>query len=284
MAKLPKDIEVKTIKVKKLFPVEEGSKRPFAIIGGDEAYYKTWDTMDMLSELREGDSAELAVERQSDYQGRTQYLINQIINVTHAPTEATSSDARLGDGRLGAGDPGSAAASLSSGPVIGEQEFRARGEKTERGNELAATSEVEGIVMLPMSTNQILANFRQIQELKARLITAKDKITIQGKPYILKSGWRTLAFAFNLSDEVVYHEKEEKDGVITWRIHTRVTAPNGRSVVGVAACSSNERRFTHPAHDVYAMASTRSKNRAISDILGLGEVSAEEMTAEVDPD
>src|SRR5439155_12988301 len=122
----------------------------------------------------------------------------------------------------------------------------------------------------------------QIQELKAKLITAKDKITIQGKPYILKSGWRTLAFAFNLSDEVVYHEKEEKDGVITWRIHTRVTAPNGRSVVGVAACSSNERRFAHPSHDVYAMASTRSKNRAISDILGLGEVSAEEMTAEVD--
>ena len=62
----------------------------------------------------------------------------------------------------------------------------------------------------------------------------------------------------------------------------RVRAPNGRETVGVASASSDERKFSHPEHDVYALCHTRAKNRGFSDILGLGEVSAEETSADTD--
>lgn len=135
------------------------------------------------------------------------------------------------------------------------------------------------IVLPPMNVDQILNHFKKIQELKQRLVDPEtDVIKIAEKPYILKSGWRKLAFAFNLSDEIVREEREDKkDGEVVYRIWVRVTAPNGRSVVAVGCASSKERKFAHEAHDPYALAHTRAKNRAISDVLGLGEVSGEEM-------
>jgi hypothetical protein len=135
------------------------------------------------------------------------------------------------------------------------------------------------IVVPPLSTQEILDHFNKIQELKRKLINPEtDIIKIGDKPYILKSGWRKLAFSFNLSDEIIREEKEERpDGEVIYRIWTKVTAPNGRSVVAVGCASTKERKFVHEAHDPYALAATRSKNRAISDIIGLGEVSAEEV-------
>jgi hypothetical protein len=48
----------------------------------------------------------------------------------------------------------------------------------------------------------------------------------------------------------------------------------------VAAASSDERKFAHPDHDIYALCHTRARNRAILGILGLGEVSFEEMSSD----
>jgi hypothetical protein len=138
------------------------------------------------------------------------------------------------------------------------------------------------IVTLPLSEQETLERFNRIQHLKRSLLDPKtDMILIAGKPYIKKSGWRKLQFAFNLTDEITREEKEEKDGKTIWRMWVRVRAPNGREVIGVASASSDEKKFSHPDHDPYALCHTRSKNRAISDILGLGEVSAEEMLSEV---
>lgn len=139
------------------------------------------------------------------------------------------------------------------------------------------------IVVPPLSATEILEHFNRIQELKRRLIDystrpESDVVLIKGKPYIKKSGWRKLAFAFNLSDEIVREEKEERpDGEVIHRIWTKVTAPNGRYVVAVGCATSREKDYAHEAHDPYALAATRSKNRAISDIIGLGELSAEEL-------
>jgi hypothetical protein len=152
-------------------------------------------------------------------------------------------------------------------------------ELAEAKAELAPKEALVPIVVPPLSVSEILEHFNRIQELKRRLIDPEsDIVLIKGKPYIKKSGWRKLAFAFNLSDEIVREEKEERpDGEIIYRIWTKVTAPNGRYVVAVGCASSRERDFAHPAHDPYALAATRSKNRAISDIIGLGELSAEEL-------
>lgn len=107
-----------------------------------------------------------------------------------------------------------------------------------------------------------------------------------------KSAWRKLATAFNLSIAI---EKEERIEVPVMKytidkagntefapgfvinITAKVTAPNGRSMVGAGSCSSNERKFVHQDHDVRAMAETRAKSRAISDMIGAGETTAEEV-------
>ena len=94
-----------------------------------------------------------------------------------------------------------------------------------------------------------------------------------------KSGWRLMAQAFNISDEIV--EKERMvlpDGSIYWVFTVRAIAPNGRYSLGIAGCSNNEPgKQNMREHDLMATAHTRAKNRAISDLIAAGEVSAEEM-------
>lgn len=58
-----------------------------------------------------------------------------------------------------------------------------------------------------------------------------------------------------------------------------VAAPNGKTSVGLGSCARAERGFTHPDHDIRATAFTRALNRAVSDMVGWGEVSAEEIEA-----
>ena len=144
------------------------------------------------------------------------------------------------------------------------------------------------IVTAPMDVAKMKEHFDKIQELKRSLIDPRsDTVKIAEKTYILKSGWRKLAFAFNLKDEIIKEYKEEiekedeetkeKYKATVWHMWVKVTAPNGREAIGIAAASSDEREFAHDEHDPYALCHTRAKNRAISDILGLGEVSGEEM-------
>jgi len=53
----------------------------------------------------------------------------------------------------------------------------------------------------------------------------------------------------------------------------------GRSSIGTAIASSREKdRWAHEEHDVYTLCHTRAKNRAIADLVGGGEVSAEEVS------
>jgi hypothetical protein len=131
--------------------------------------------------------------------------------------------------------------------------------------------------MDPEAAKQYMQKF---QQLKAALLSKEDYAEIAGKSYVKRSGYRKFALAFNISDEITKEEKAEPaPGVVVWTIHVKATAPNGRFAVGVAKCASSERKFAHQDHDVYAIAHTRAKNRAISDLIGSGEVSAEEMQA-----
>jgi hypothetical protein len=134
------------------------------------------------------------------------------------------------------------------------------------------------IVVPAVSAEVMRKQMGLFQSLKASLLDkSRDVATIQGKPYVKRSGWRKLALAFNISDEILKEQKEEKGDDFEWRIWVKAWAPNGRSVVAVGACSSGERNFSHIEHDVYATAHTRAKNRALSDLIGSGEVSWEEL-------
>lgn len=135
-------------------------------------------------------------------------------------------------------------------------------------------------LVAPVATLEALIdNWNAFVEVKNKLLTAEgtDWLLIQGKPRILKAGWRKVAAAFGISDELVRELRREYDGYFSWEMTVRAIAPNGRYAEGVGSCASNERRYAHPDHDVRAQAHTRAKNRAISDLVGGGEVSAEEL-------
>ena len=140
-------------------------------------------------------------------------------------------------------------------------------------NQITTGSIVE--IAVPVET--LAGHMKRFQELKTKLLDKEDTCVIQGKPYVKRSGWRKFSLAFNLTDEIIQREKEIIEGGFVWRFTVKVTAPNGRSVVAVGSCSSTERDFAHDEHDIYAIAHTRAKNRGISDLIGSGEVSAEEM-------
>jgi hypothetical protein len=138
------------------------------------------------------------------------------------------------------------------------------------------------VVLPAVTTEEAKTLWKRYQGLKEALIDTNDEVMIKGNRYLKKSYWRKVATFFNLTDEIISADKELlPGGAFVWRVVAKVTAPNGRSAVGIGACSSKERAFAHLDHDVEATAHTRAKNRAISDLVGGGEVSAEEINAEV---
>lgn len=113
----------------------------------------------------------------------------------------------------------------------------------------------------------------------------------QGQPgqkgsFVKKSGWRKIAKAFGLSVEIVRSDVERDDEGEPQRaaVVARAIAPNGQAQDGDGYCSVEEKRFSGERgnkqkleNDLRATATTRAKNRAISDLVGMGEVSAEEI-------
>lgn len=137
------------------------------------------------------------------------------------------------------------------------------------------------------------------QEVCKALLDNSDfqKVRMNGKEtaFKKKSAWRKIATAFNISDEVIKEEINRDDNyqIISATFHVKATAPNGRSGIGVASCSIFDKinkkdkeqpsnfelrnRFNNAENDVIGTAHTRAKSRAISDLVGMGEVSAEEL-------
>lgn len=138
------------------------------------------------------------------------------------------------------------------------------------------------LLLQPVASNeQIVMAWKNYQALKKELLSNDDYQLIQGKKCIKKSGWRKIQTAFGISDELIKEERKDFGKYFTYEITVKVSAQNGRFAYGVGSCASNERNFAHLEHDVRSTAHTRAKNRAISDLVGGGEVSAEEMEAEV---
>lgn len=127
--------------------------------------------------------------------------------------------------------------------------------------------------------------------------TDYQTVSINGKKQAFKkkSAWRKIATAFNISDEVLSKEiiRDDQYRIISATFEVRAYAPNGRTGVATASCSIFDKiskkdkeeptpfelrqRFTNAENDVIATAHTRAKSRAIADLVGMGEVSAEEL-------
>jgi hypothetical protein len=125
----------------------------------------------------------------------------------------------------------------------------------------------------------VLALQQAFLELSRALLDESDYQRIGSKDFKKKSAWRKLAAAFNVSDTMLERNYDRRDDgrIVRCEVVVRATAPNGRSAEGLGLASIYERKFNNPEHDIPATAHTRAKNRAFSDLFGLGEVSAEEI-------
>ena len=98
-----------------------------------------------------------------------------------------------------------------------------------------------------------------------------------------KSAWQKLSRAFNVNTEIVNRDIERtKMGRVREAYYcVRASLPNGRSVESDALCSRSEKGKDKVSdHTIMSTAKTRATNRAIAELIGAGEVSAEEMSAE----
>ena len=104
-------------------------------------------------------------------------------------------------------------------------------------------------------------------------------MAISGKQFRKKSYWRAIATAFNLELELREERREVfENGDWGYLVTYRATARNGRTCDGDGACFVSEKSGgMATVHNVRAHAHTRAKNRAIADLVGFGEVSAEEV-------
>jgi hypothetical protein len=155
---------------------------------------------------------------------------------------------------------------------------------TSEESAIAPATPVMTLIEPAAEIEELKKHWEKIQQLKKDILDKSDIANIQGKTFVKRSGWRKMAAAFAISDRIVSKEKEDLgNGEFLWRIEVEAYhRGSGRSMTAVAVCSSKERKFAHPEHDVFAVCHTRAVNRAISDLVGLGEVSAEEIEADHD--
>jgi len=160
------------------------------------------------------------------------------------------------------------------------------------------------IVMPAVSPDEAVKRWKEYQDLKKKIVEKEDEQEIQGKKFLKKSYWRKLATFFNLSVEIV-EEKSEilhrlSKEVIVYHFRARATAPNGRFAEGTGSCDIYDHATIHEEkfctwdkykkewkeaeekslHNTRTTAETRAWNRAVSNLVGGGEVSAEEVKEE----
>jgi hypothetical protein len=145
--------------------------------------------------------------------------------------------------------------------------------------------------LLPMDTGQAAEMMARYRALCESILTPDDVIGIPGQPggFVKRSGFSKLATFYGVSTMILGQEIDRDGTDPDWpgkplraRARVRATATNGRHADGDGACSLTEPRFKNPSgrqkadHDLMATAVTRATNRAISNLIGFGSVSAEE--------
>ena len=120
---------------------------------------------------------------------------------------------------------------------------------------------------------------KKFLELKEEVLQENDTVMISGKKYIKRSGWRKIALAFNVSTEIISVERDYGSDLKICHVKARAIAPNGRVSEEIASCDSTEFQgnIKFSVHNLETKAATRAINRAISNLVGGGEVSAEEI-------
>ena len=144
--------------------------------------------------------------------------------------------------------------------------------------------------LLPMEPDQARAAMAKYQELTGAMLKSEDWQQIPGGRFVKRSGFQKIASGYGVSIEIVAEHVDRDDGGAPLRASAtvRATHPSGRYADGSGRCAVTESRFAtakgraKAEHDIAATAVTRATNRAISNLVGFGQVSAEEMDGVVD--
>lgn len=141
-------------------------------------------------------------------------------------------------------------------------------------------------VLLPLDIGEQKAAMDLYQRGLASILDASDwQDAGRGEKFVKKSGWRKIATWYSLSIELVRDSVDRApDGsVARAQVWARAIAPNGRYSDGDGYCDVSESRFARNKakleNDLRGTATTRAVNRAISNLVGMGAVSHEEMVA-----
>lgn len=167
---------------------------------------------------------------------------------------------------------------------------------TAKATALGTTDQV--LPPVPMfGGREMAAAFAAYQNLQRTLDSAMPDqiIKLGGRPFRRKGYWRGIATAFNLSLELVDERREVhglfedgRDNFVFFVVY-KATTPTGRAAIGDGSCAALEKAsrternkwavlpFQATEHNVRSHAHTRAFNRAVSNLVGFGEVSAEEL-------
>lgn len=144
----------------------------------------------------------------------------------------------------------------------------------------------EDATIVRVAPGDVIEAMQEYQKVQSALDAALPDchMQIRNKLFRKKSYWRAVATAFNLSCEMQHEEERVLGDDWGWIVTYRAVAPNGRSASGDGSCFASEKqRNTDTVHNVRSHAHSRAFNRAISNLVGFGEVSAEEVERDERP-
>jgi hypothetical protein len=142
---------------------------------------------------------------------------------------------------------------------------------------------------MPVFSGQQMADALQAYKALQKSLDASmpdQLMKIQGKDFRKKGYWRAIRMSFNLQVECISDRRVQySDRPNDWGYEAtyRATAPNGSTADGDGSCTHEEKskgKMVATVHNVRSHAHTRAMNRAISNLVGFGEVSAEEVNRE----
>jgi hypothetical protein len=145
----------------------------------------------------------------------------------------------------------------------------------------ALTVTADASLMPLVAPAQALAAWNAYQDLCKQVLDEKtDYANIKGKLAKKRSGFSKLARFYGVSIGVQKEYEWTRGDDWGWDWTLLATIPGGRSTTGDGSCSYSEMKgggIAATRHNIRAKAYTRAFNRAVANVLGTGEVSAEEV-------
>lgn len=169
------------------------------------------------------------------------------------------------------------------------------------GKEIAVQQNTQIATLQELTLAEAQKKMELYQTYVKGLLSQEDYQSIGKQQFKKKSAWRKIAMAMNVSVSKVSERTEQlPNGDFAYHFDMQAQHPNGRTMPGSGSCSAYEKATwkdgkwmtyskyekvwkeaqANSIHNVRSTAETRAANRAISNLIAAGEVSAEEADQE----